>query len=469
MTMPLPESKIKQAILHPEEEVRLTALDYFASSHTGDETIMPLVIQAVEKYGWQRAFRLLRDADELPQTAATVAWLVGELSKEWDLDDVLADNYATAVALVLSQAPVGLLRPNMVELPGFPEELETEFSERLEMGSWDWGTAWAELEDLGMEVYPDGRYSRGDARTARRIIESLARHPERGRSILPLLERRYRGYEKGVMRMLEMPLAELAGRLRLEEAVPMLLGWLQEDDLDLGDSCQKALEWIGGDAVVRAIAAQWPDADDEFRVFFAEVLERIHTDLSCRTSLDLFRAGTSSMVRDPLAHALLGNFVAQAVEPVRQMVRDAEQDDLEGAELRNHLLAACTVMEAAFPEYDRWFQEAREQQWGWGDSQEPDRLREHLAQDDDNFDDEDDFDDEDFDDEDDFDEDDEWDDDESDDEPADEGGVFRENRRDPWGKLDPFQREGPKIGRNDPCPCGSGKKYKWCCMRKDQI
>ena len=22
---------------------------------------------------------------------------------------------------------------------------------------------------------------------------------------------------------------------------------------------------------------------------------------------------------------------------------------------------------------------------------------------------------------------------------------------------------GPKVGRNDPCPCGSGKKYKKCC------
>jgi uncharacterized protein len=27
----------------------------------------------------------------------------------------------------------------------------------------------------------------------------------------------------------------------------------------------------------------------------------------------------------------------------------------------------------------------------------------------------------------------------------------------------PFVRQGPKIGRNDPCPCGSGKKYKKCC------
>ncbi len=27
----------------------------------------------------------------------------------------------------------------------------------------------------------------------------------------------------------------------------------------------------------------------------------------------------------------------------------------------------------------------------------------------------------------------------------------------------PYQRRGPKVGRNDPCPCGSGKKYKHCC------
>lgn len=28
---------------------------------------------------------------------------------------------------------------------------------------------------------------------------------------------------------------------------------------------------------------------------------------------------------------------------------------------------------------------------------------------------------------------------------------------------EPVKNEGPKVGRNDPCPCGSGKKYKNCC------
>ncbi|HEX3601255.1 MAG TPA: SEC-C metal-binding domain-containing protein [Lacipirellulaceae bacterium] len=33
-------------------------------------------------------------------------------------------------------------------------------------------------------------------------------------------------------------------------------------------------------------------------------------------------------------------------------------------------------------------------------------------------------------------------------------------------KLEPIRNMGPRVGRNDPCPCGSGKKYKQCCMRK---
>ena len=30
------------------------------------------------------------------------------------------------------------------------------------------------------------------------------------------------------------------------------------------------------------------------------------------------------------------------------------------------------------------------------------------------------------------------------------------------------KRDKPKIGRNDPCPCGSGKKYKKCCGRNER-
>ena len=35
-------------------------------------------------------------------------------------------------------------------------------------------------------------------------------------------------------------------------------------------------------------------------------------------------------------------------------------------------------------------------------------------------------------------------------------------------KKQPVRTQGKKVGPNDPCPCGSGKKYKKCCMHKDK-
>ena len=42
--------------------------------------------------------------------------------------------------------------------------------------------------------------------------------------------------------------------------------------------------------------------------------------------------------------------------------------------------------------------------------------------------------------------------------------YFRKDREDDLGvHVDESPRSIPKTGRNDPCPCGSGKKYKKCC------
>jgi preprotein translocase subunit SecA len=53
------------------------------------------------------------------------------------------------------------------------------------------------------------------------------------------------------------------------------------------------------------------------------------------------------------------------------------------------------------------------------------------------------------------------------------GGIGRQqdaaiagSQRSPEKKREPVRNLGRKVGRNDPCPCGSGKKFKACCMRK---
>lgn len=36
-------------------------------------------------------------------------------------------------------------------------------------------------------------------------------------------------------------------------------------------------------------------------------------------------------------------------------------------------------------------------------------------------------------------------------------------------KIETVKRSEPKVGRNEPCPCGSGKKYKKCCKKGDAL
>lgn len=42
--------------------------------------------------------------------------------------------------------------------------------------------------------------------------------------------------------------------------------------------------------------------------------------------------------------------------------------------------------------------------------------------------------------------------------------YWLERRSELAGGQSPIHHEAPKVGRNDPCPCGSGKKYKKCCL-----
>ena len=55
---------------------------------------------------------------------------------------------------------------------------------------------------------------------------------------------------------------------------------------------------------------------------------------------------------------------------------------------------------------------------------------------------------------------------------AKQSGAFATNSKPSFAtdsktsKVTTFKREVKKVGRNEPCPCGSGKKYKKCCLNK---
>ena len=82
--MRLSEDKIKEAILHPDLDVRDTAIRYFYSSTSPDHTLMLLAIQAIERYGRTKTFSFTHYLNVLPQTEQTIGWVIAELQGDVD-------------------------------------------------------------------------------------------------------------------------------------------------------------------------------------------------------------------------------------------------------------------------------------------------------------------------------------------------------------------------------------------------
>ena len=78
--MRLSAEKIKEAILHPDRDVRDAAVNYFARSHSDDPTVMPLVIQAIQLYGLD-AFSTFSFLIDLVQNSETFQWIIGEIER----------------------------------------------------------------------------------------------------------------------------------------------------------------------------------------------------------------------------------------------------------------------------------------------------------------------------------------------------------------------------------------------------
>ncbi len=365
---------IKVASLHPEEEVRVAALSYFAGSFSQDTSIMPLVIQAVERFGRDKAFRIVRKADYLHQTPTTVDWLVSELEHDYDLADLDQDNYRFAIALILYHADVEILceRQEVIRaLAMFPAELRQALRERCDTSLWDWDNGWAALQSFAQQTSRATRLTKSDLLYADRIVESLARHwAARGPFVLALLERH--GQNSTIMSWMRPWIIRLAGRMRLQAAIPLVVERLCDGDIGVADESVTALIRIDADTSVRAIAERWQYASPSFRAAACDVLENIHTEFCAESCLRFLSVEDDPETRLCLAQALLAQFVPEGIEPVRRIVLDSGES-VQPCELdvRHRLVVSSTVLGESFPEYEKWYEEAVADNWGMGDYRPP--------------------------------------------------------------------------------------------------
>lgn len=440
--MRYPQAKIKEAILHPDIKIRDRATSYFANAFSSDRSIMPLVIKAVEMHGrHDDTYRQIGLSRDLPQSEGTIAWVIDELNAE---QSDKYDSYAYNLSMVLVQADPALLLPRESEILNarhFLADLRTSLTDRLRMRSWDEATCWKKLEEFCEQGKDKQDTSEVDLGYSYRIVEALSRYgAECEARVHELLAVELDDYSHDPRKWMEPLAVRLAGEAQLESAIPLLMIKLHEDDDFLGEACQRALTKIGTPAVLEAVAEAYPQAPFHFRLYGIGPLEYVHTDLAVEKTLRLLPDEEDQGLKRHLAHSLLSQFAPEGIEIARSLLVGRELDfDEKG--LRNYLLETCTLTGERFPEYDEWLAtEKNEQEEHWKTVKElegdPRRLLIYAL--------------------------------------SKLAGKKAPDISKPQPPLPPLSRlalpEKPalnhKVGRNDPCPCGSGKKFKACCMRK---
>jgi hypothetical protein len=360
--MRYPEDKIKEAILHPDPDVRDTAICYFDSSTNSDDTLMPLAIQAIELYGRTKAFSFTHYLNLLQQTEQTIGWVIAELQRDCEGRPDEQHFYYLNLSRLLCHADIRLVAqhaPAILHTRHFDPKEQVAFRERLEMFGWNAEKCWQELHQYCEANKDKNNLEEFDLDHALRIVEALARQPhEYQRQIVALLAEKVRDFRHHARKWLQPLMANLAGEMRLHEAIPPLVGNLGHPYSFLADQSMFGLARIGSDDVVAAVCDQFPHGSRDFRLWASDLLCKIHLDSTVQRVLELLPGETDLAVRLNLCEALLDHFSDEGIEPVRRLIKEQPlTPDLR--RLRLSLITVCKIMGSCFSEFDVWQEQAK--------------------------------------------------------------------------------------------------------------
>lgn len=287
--------------------------------------------------------------------------------------------------------------------------------------------------------------SEADASEADALIEALGRHGAAAGELA--METLADAAAKGDWR--EIFAVQVVGEARYEAAIAELVRRYDETEADiLCEEVNVALARIGTPEVVEQIVAYFPGKPWEARIFAFVPLDYIKRPESEAALLKFAEAEEDEELRMWMLTSLCNLGSLAGLELAREEI-GAGPEDIEVEAMTEALLATAVMNGVELPEAAQWRAIVEDRDRQRGDSfadldAEIEELTGRLAR------------------------------------RLHEKGVtgpaadfndaYDDTALDDIGDLPrpgdvtmPIRREAPKVGRNDPCPCGSGKKYKKCC------
>lgn len=191
----------------------------------------------------------------------------------------------------------------------------------------------------------------------------------------------------------------MIGLLKHEKYIPLLAGLLEREEDILLEEVAEALIQFQSDEVVRAVVPYL--IDPETMIFAASVVENVKTDLAVEMLIEVYQETEELEDQELLIEALCHHFSKKALPTISAHMENEYTTSLVDLEMTAY--SAYTILGEKHPELMLWKQEA---------------LNREL----------------------------------------DNRSETQQGQSNNVPAL-----ITNKIGRNDPCPCGSGKKYKKCC------
>lgn len=438
--MRLTAEQVRQGLLHDDLAVRQHCLRHFTDMWSRDESVMPIVTRVIDARG-PDAFEFFHAIDHLAQTDATIEWVIRSLRQTpvFFADPMISDFRPR----ILTGANGELLaRHRDGVLSVLPVGKQESVNRRLQFLSESPATLWERLEATAeqhkaAEEWQDFPHAEVDD-----LVTCLA---ELGSvpidRMMELLQTEVEDDEDSAVFWLQPKLVTLAGLVRHEPALPILIEMLRIDHDALSEESQTALIRLGTDDVIRAVEAVLPDEEWSWQLYASGVFEQIHSDETVRAATGLLQEySLEENIRQNIAHGLVCQFSTEGLETVGKYLDTFDDwlDDPEWAETLSAMRATAKLLQVEISGLDGWsaqLEEALE-----SDRASMFRSPRQFSEDDEPIDDED----EPF-----------------DDDPFDDEDEFVPNRG-----ADTVVHEAPRVGRNDPCPCGSGRKFKKCCLNK---
>lgn len=443
--MQLTEQEIIAGLGYEKASVRDTLLNYFENRHSLPLELTYAAIKIVERHGWNDAFLFPHKIGKCPHDEQSLNWCLDEIDKIQTGKATLNSERSTLpfhLVNWVTTAHVDLLQQNRDRIASNQTFLKPLFRDpatpldkidrRIEIAALDPQQAWEQLIKhcngvANVKTFPEAAIS-----SAELLLEPIAEAGDNFRDrmieILADTESNYqgaRGWKVGLM-------IQLAGRLRCEDSLPLLLSKFSLDWDWYNDQISYAIQAIGTPTIHQAVAEYYQGKPWHTRLYLTSVLENIHYDGAAEKIFPLIASESDDGLRVQLAAAMTAQFDEFSIAPASEIYRENPRDPERMVIIENLYALAC-IADVDLP---------KKEAWGRIIESEIQRIRdldlERLVS------------------------------------PT-QRNQTAEPQQNKNAKLNSpslmrqldSETSSKKPGRNDPCFCGSGKKYKKCCLRED--